>query len=355
MSVAKPVVHGGLQQSELDTLGLTRADVLDLSASFNPAGPHPDVIMAAVEADLRRYPEAGAATLRAQLADLEGVTAAQLLVTAGATAAIHLVAHASLDPGRRALIFGPTFGEYEAAARAAGARIEPRPFASLERGEVGLGDAGDAPLVFVCNPNNPTGGYLEQATVEGLAAAVAATDGTLLLDVAYDPFVEGAWDAEDLVRAGAPVLVVHSLTKLHAIPGIRLGYLTGSEESIARLEARQPSWSVSAQAIAAGLAAARVDRTQRTAALEVGPVRAGLATALREADIEMNEGRANFLLARVGDAPAFRTRLLRGGFAVRDCTSFGLEGWVRVAVPPPGALGRLVTAFVAAFEAGANG
>ena len=346
------VVHGGLQQAELDALGLTRADILDLSASLNPAGPHPDVLIAAVEADLRRYPEPAAASLRNALAGLEGVDPSEVLVTAGATAAIHLAARAFLEAGSRAVIFGPTFGEYASAARAAGAGIDERAFADLEAGHLDLGDLGERPFAFVCNPNNPTGGYLEQSVVEGIAAAVAHRNGVLLLDVAYDAFVEGAWDAEDLVRAGAPVLVAHSMTKLHAIPGVRVGYVTGPASLIARLEASQPSWSVSAQAIAVGLAAVRVDATQREFALEVTATRRALVEALRGAGLEVRDGRANFVLARVDDVDAatFRTRLLRRGFAVRDCASFGLEGWVRVAMPPAGAVRRLVTAFVAARD-----
>ncbi|MEZ4502223.1 MAG: aminotransferase class I/II-fold pyridoxal phosphate-dependent enzyme [Dehalococcoidia bacterium] len=344
------VVHGGLQQAELDALGLTRADVLDLSASLNPSGPHPDVLVAAVEADLRRYPETDAASLREALASLEGVEPSELLVTAGATGAIHLAARMFLGPGSRAVIFGPTFGEYEAAATAAGASIEGRTFADLEAGHLDLSELGERPLAFLCNPNNPTGGYLDQSTIEGVAAAVAHRGGALLLDVAYDAFVEDAWDAEELVRAGAPVLVAHSMTKLHAIPGVRLGYLTGPAELIARLEAGQPSWSVSAQAISAGLAAVRVDATQREAARDAGATRRTLVEALRGAGFEVQDGRANFILARVDDASAFRTRLLRRGFAVRDCASFGLDGWVRIGMPPSGAVRRLAAAFAAARE-----
>jgi histidinol-phosphate/aromatic aminotransferase/cobyric acid decarboxylase-like protein len=128
------------------------------------------------------------------------------------------------------------------------------------------------------------------------------------------------------------------------VPGVRLGYVIGPSERIGRLAALQPSWSVSAQALAAGHAMLAVDRAQREAITEVSAVRALLGSELSTRDIEVVEGRANFLLARVGDAAAFRRALLRRGFAVRDCTSFGLPEWVRIAVPVEAAARRLLSA-----------
>ena len=167
-----------------------------------------------------------------------------------------------------------------------------------------------------------------------------------MLDVAYDAFVENAWDADRLVHAGASVLVVHSMTKLHATPGIRVGYVTGPASLIARLARLQPAWSVSATSLAAGHAMLAVEEPQRIAAREVTQTRAVLMDGLR-ASLDANdvhEGGANFVLARVGDARAFRLALMRRGFLVRDCTSFWLPDWVRIAVPVEVAARRLLRA-----------
>jgi histidinol-phosphate/aromatic aminotransferase/cobyric acid decarboxylase-like protein len=340
------VVHGGLHPSELIALGISPTSVLDLSASLNPRGPHSSVIVAAVEADLRHYPPAHAEPLRDALATRADLDSSQVLVTPGATAAIHLAARALLGPGTACRLFPPTFGEYEAAARAGGATILE---SAIEGPPAAAGGGEPVRLTVLCNPNNPTGDYLERREVEALAATVAAEGGVLLLDVAYDAFVLDAWDADDLVRAGAPVLVVHSMTKLHAIPGIRLGYVTGPAALIEKLGTLQPSWAVGSTAISAGIAAIRVEDQQRQAVTEVTRSREELATALRVAGLEVRPSRANFFLLRVGDAPAFRTRLLHRGFAVRDCTSFGLPEWVRVAVPPEGAVLRLTRAIIEAY------
>jgi histidinol-phosphate/aromatic aminotransferase/cobyric acid decarboxylase-like protein len=100
------------------------------------------------------------------------------------------------------------------------------------------------------------------------------------------------------------------------------------------------------------MAALRVEEQQRWAAAEVTRSRAELTSTLRAAGIEVRDSRANFVLVQVGDAPAFRLRLLRRGFAVRDCTSFGLPEWVRVAVPQEGALTRLGRAFIESYREG---
>ncbi|MGE0228527.1 MAG: histidinol-phosphate transaminase [Dehalococcoidia bacterium] len=339
-----PVTHGGLQPEELRDAGIDPIDVLDLSANLNPFGAHPDVLIAARDADVRRYPPADAAPLRDALARASDLDSAQVLVTAGATAGLHLAVRALLGPGEECALWLPTFGEYEAAVAAAGGRaVEYR---AQPPGFTPDLEVAPAPLGVLCNPNNPTGVYLSREDVEGV---VARLGGTLVLDVAYDAFVEDRWSADDLVRAGLPVVVVHSMTKLHAAPGLRVGYIVASAETVERLASAQPSWPLGAAALAGGLAMVGVDSWQRRALPEVTRVRAFLAQSLTAAGVEVAPSSANFLLVRVGDAAPFRDRLLRRGFAVRDCTSFGLPEWVRVAVPVEAAARRLLTAFLASL------
>jgi histidinol-phosphate/aromatic aminotransferase/cobyric acid decarboxylase-like protein len=339
------VVHGGLHLDELEALGIDPLDVLDLSANLNPFGPHPHVLLTAREPDVRHYPEPHAESLRARIAQSAQLEPAQVLVTPGSTAALHLIARAFLRPGEECALWTPTFGEYAAAIHAAGGtpreyRAEPPAFAPLT-------EVAPAPLAICCNPNNPTGTYLARAEIEALAARVG---GVFALDVAYDAFVDGAWDADDLVRSGGDVLVVHSMTKLHAVPGIRLGYVTGTAERIARLAAHQPSWSVDAMAMAAGPAMLTVDAVQRTALREVTQVRALIHQELTARRFEVTAARANFVMVRVGNAAAVRLALLRRGFAVRDCSSFGLPEWIRIAVPVETAARRLIAALVAVLR-----
>lgn len=324
---ANGVVHGGLDERELRALGVDPGAILDLSANLHPAGPSPTVLEAARSARLDRYPPADAAPLRDAIAAHEGVPAESVLPTPGATAAIHLVARAFLGRGDRAVVVGPTFGEYEAAARAAGAEVEHVTAASEEFVPPKLLPPSD--LAFVANPNNPTGTYLTRAELERWISAARP----LVVDAAYEAFVRGAWDAVDLIREGGSAIVIRSMTKLHAIPGVRLGYVVAAPEVIARLAALQPSWSLDAAAQAAGPVALS-EHAARVALLdEMWATRDRMRAALEGVGADLGPSRANFLLVEVGDAAEVRLALLRHGILVRDCASFGLPSWIRVAVP----------------------
>lgn len=323
------VVHGGIDEAELRALGVDPAGVLDLSANLHPAGPSSAVLEAARNARLDRYASADARPLRAAIAAHEGVPEEWILPTPGATAAIHLVARALLRSGELAAVVGPTFGEYEAAVRAAGADIvhataEPPAFGPPEV-------LPDARLAFVANPNNPTGAHLSRDTLNRWLAP----GRTLVVDAAYEPFVADGWDAVDLVRDGEDVIVIRSMTKLHAIPGIRLGYVIAASEVIAFLAALQPSWSLDSVAQAAGPVALAEHHARVALLEEMWATRGRMLLALRDAGACTAPSMANFLLVEVpgGDARETRLALLRVGILVRDCASFGLPSWVRVAVP----------------------
>jgi histidinol-phosphate/aromatic aminotransferase/cobyric acid decarboxylase-like protein len=343
------VVHGSVQDVELAALGLRREDVIDLSANLHPAGPDPAVIEAARAAALDRYPPPDAGPLREAIAAHHGLDPAMVLVTPGATAAIHLVARTLIEVGDAAAIFPPTFGEYRAALDLAGACVREHPAASPAF-EVPVAAVEPAALAFLCRPNNPTGTALSGSDVTQLLDRL--TGGTLVLDVAYAPFLDGedGLDAHALMRSGAPVVAVHSMTKLHAIPGLRLGYVVANKATIARIEAAQPSWSIDAPAFDAGLVAIGQAEARRALLAELPATRDRMRAAFEAAGCATAPGRANFLLAEVGDASAARAALLRRGFAVRDCTSFGLPGWVRVAVPASPVGDRFIEVLPAALR-----
>ncbi len=339
------VVHGGVQPEELRALGLDPADVLDLSANLHPAGPDAAVIEAARTAQLDRYPAPDAAPLRAAIARASGLDPSQVLVTPGATAALHLVARALLHEGDRCAILGPTFGEYAAATLAAGGVPVPiEACAPAFDPPVDDPRIEDAAMTVLCNPNNPTGRYLSRDAV----ASLAERSRVLVLDAAYSDFVADAWDPDGLVRDGLPVVVVHSMTKLHAIPGLRLGYVASTPTTTARLARLLPAWSVDAAAQAAGLVAIG-QHAERIALLAGLPeARDRLAEACADVGWAVVGGAANFILARTGDGAATRLALLRHGIAVRDCASFGLPEWVRIAVPGASSVGRVAEAIRAA-------
>lgn len=337
------VVHGGLDDRELRALGLDPAGVLDLSANLHPDGPPPAVIEAFRTADVSRYPSPDAAPLRQAIAALHEVDERCVIVTPGASTAIYLVLSALAAPGDRCAIFPPTFGEYARGIEATGAAIVPYATAP-PRFSPSL--TTDVDLAVLCNPNNPTGRHLARTEVE----AIAARAGVLVLDAAYDWAVEDPWDATELVREGASVVVIHSMTKLFAMPGLRVGYILAPPEITDRVRLRQPPWPVGAPEIAAGLAAIGTIEERRHALPDLQPRRGILEATFNALGCRTTASAANFVLAEVGDAPAFRSAMLARGFAVRDATSFGLPAWVRIAVPPEAHLSHLTAAIEACLR-----
>jgi histidinol-phosphate aminotransferase len=172
--------------------------------------------------------------------------------------------------------------------------------------------------------------------------AEAATPGILIIDEAYVPFVEEPWDATALLEMGNVVLL-RSMTKDHALAGVRLGYALGSAKVLDSLKIYQPFWSVNTVAQAAGLAAIADRRHVAQAKKIVTEARAYLHTALEEMGAHALPASANFLLVKVGNARSIRTALLKRGICVRDCTSFGLPQYIRIAVRTVPECQKLIT------------
>ena len=292
-AVPAPGDHGGDGARVAAALGVDPAAVLDLSASLNPLAPDPGQVVAEHVDSIGRYPDAGPAT-RA-LAAAMGVGAEHLLLTNGGAEAIALVAQ---ELGR--------------------GWAHPCDFA-LYRRHLAEVDAGGPR--FRSDPHNPTG------LLAGPAQEAA------VWDEAFYPLATGRW------TGGGRPLVVGSLTKLFACPGLRVGYLlAGEAELVDRLARRQPGWAVN------GLACAALPGLLETADLEawaagVAELRGALVALLDEHGLDPQPSDANYVLC--ARAAGLRERLARHGVVVRDCTSFGLPGQARVAVPHEAGLARL--------------
>jgi histidinol-phosphate aminotransferase len=342
--------HGGVHEADLAETGLRPADVLDFSTSLNPLGPPPAVRRALAELDPSRYPDPACTALRRALAERLSVDAAQILVGNGSTELIHLAVRLFVRRGQRPIVLAPTFSEFERAVEAAGGHVYPwtataqRGFRWALRNKPAVLERVRPPLVWLCNPNNPTGVYLGREQVQQLAFGL--TDGPLLLDEAYVSFVENPWSSLELATGGRAI-VLRSMTKDYAIPGLRLGYMVAHADVVAAAAALQPEWSVNAAAQAAGLAALAVDGYLDEGRRVAAEAKAYLTRALGALGYEINAGAANFILVRVGDAGAARRALLQRGIAVRDCTSFGLPQFIRLGMRRLDDCRRLVEAMAA--------
>jgi histidinol-phosphate aminotransferase len=330
----QPVAHGSVAAAELASFGLVPADVFDFSVNTNPLGPAPSVLEALESTDWTRYPGDDEAPLRRGLALQAGVRPDQVALGNGSAELLWLIALSVMRPGDRVAVLGPTFGEYARAARVVGADVlEARTLAELAA----------ARAVFVCNPNNPTGALLPRRDVQQLL--LAPPDRLVVLDEAYASFVgEQRWRSEPLLPEHPNLVILRSLTKDHALPGLRLGYLLASADLAGAVESVRPPWSVNAGALRAGLAtlepaaAAHVERAQALVATS----REILTAGFRKLGYPVQPSAANFVLVQVGDAPTFRRALLPHGMVLRDCTSFGLPEHVRIACRLPEQCHRLL-------------
>src|SRR5437016_6609739 len=171
-----PRVHGGACEDELHALGLEPETIVDFSTCLNPYGPCPAVIRAVRSARIDRYPDPSARAARAALANVLDVDPDELVLGNGAADLLWTVARTLLRPGRTVVIVEPTFSEFRAAARAAGARIAELRTDAAEGFHVDLARVGTllerapADLLYLCDPNNPTGTVIPAAEIARLAA-----------------------------------------------------------------------------------------------------------------------------------------------------------------------------------------
>ena len=335
--------HGDLVSRSLEVRG---GELLDFSQNINPFGAPRNALEAARRAlyeDSGRYPDLGYTGLREAMATYLGVGAEMVVPTNGGAEALFLAARAAATGGR-ALVLEPTFSEYAAAARASGMepvrRVARRREEGLRWDPTSYRDLEGVSVVFLCNPNNPTGDMLGRDEVLEVATCVQEAGAVLVVDEAFADFVPGI-SVTDMVDRG--LWVARSFTKFFAIPGLRLGCLVCDDAG--RVQALQPSWPVNAVAAAAGIAAVR-DRGFAEASIgEVASLREDLFRALDALPgLQPFPGAANFLL--VSGPEGLPGRLARRGVLVRGCGPFHGLGpeYFRVAVRDAEENGRLVAA-----------
>jgi len=334
--------HGGNVFAVARSLGIPPEAIIDFSASINPLGMAPGVRGALADCveHLLHYPDKGAAELRECLASYHGVSPAQVAVANGSTELIHLLPR--LVPGVRALIIAPAFAEYACALERSGWQIDYFTLAREEGFSLSLPRlaqqlAGSYDMLFVCNPGNPTGALIPKEDIAVLLKMCQESGTFLVLDEAFIDFCEEE-SAKDLIASYPRAVLLRSMTKFFAIPGLRLGYAIGAQETIGAIASLQDPWSVNTAAQVAGIAslsdAAYCERTRSYVAVERDRLAAGLA---KLPGLTVFPSRANYLLARISNgtgAAEVRSQLLESGVLIRDCGNFeGLDGsFFRVAV-----------------------
>jgi threonine-phosphate decarboxylase len=232
--------------------------IVDFSASINPLGPSAAGLRAirAALKQIAHYPDPDCWKVRQELAQQCGVVPDMILVGNGSTELIHLLPRALAI--KSALIIGPTFEEYARALTDAGSSVQYVHARGEERFRPPLEEAlrqlSTIPTirtrfdaVFLCNPNNPTGQVMNRRAVLELAEAVDRQQGWLIVDEAFIDYCQNQSVVSGLSRFPR-MMLLRSLTKFYAMPGLRLGYVVGASKVVDRLKDLQPPWSVNSLA-----------------------------------------------------------------------------------------------------------
>jgi threonine-phosphate decarboxylase len=313
-------------------------DVLDFSSNVNPFGPPQSVRHALAALDPAPYPDRGCQKLRHALAEHHRCTPNEVLIGNGSNELIHLVARALLRLGDHVLVIEPTFAEYAHAARLAGAAVISWRTCAANDFRIDCAALGDLVrqtqprLVWLCAPNNPTGVALPATDLQTLAAQCAAHGSYLVVDRAYagTERPDNEITPRD-VGHEQHVIVLHSMTKVYALAGLRLGYMLAATDLIARIAAYQPAWSVNSAAQVTGLAVLRDHEFVHATLPHWWQSSDGLRAGLTSLGLQVLPSALPFMLVQTGDGAHTRGALLGHGCVVRDCASFGLPEYVRVA------------------------
>jgi histidinol-phosphate aminotransferase len=347
-----PYVPGPSLDELKTSLGL--AEVAKLNWNEGLFGPLPGVLdAAAAELDHAwEYPEHAYLQLRRAIGAEIGVAADWILPGHGIQTLILTLAAVFLSPGERVVVSDPTYAMYAQASRAAGAVVQrvdsPELHLDLER----MADAARrtrARMVWVCDPNNPTGSLLEADEWRAFIRALPE-DCVVAADEAYMDFVapDARLRREDDIAAGRPVIVLRTFSKIFGLAGLRLGYAVATPGLIPYLQSVQEPFNVNRPALVAGLAS--LGRPNEVAERRVATARARerLAGGLADAGIEPLPSAANFVLVRHGAEDAeLGEGLLRRGIVIRSGAELGLPGWARITVGPEPLMDQVATALPA--------
>ena len=330
--------HGGRREDAARRFGIPREELLDFSASINLLGPSPAVLPAlrAASLEIHHYPEERSDTFCRKVAAYLGVFPDEIVPGNGSIEVIYWLA-AALRP-KRVLIVEPTFSEYRRACEASGAECVSF---MLEEGEgfaldVDRLDPEGFDLVFVCNPNNPTGYLAPIDEVKFLWHHCREAGAGLVVDEA---FVDFSGSEQSILTYGVreDLFVIRSFTKSHALAGMRTGCLVADSGFAGKLISRMPPWNLNSFALAA-LGASLADWSYMAQSRhENAAARSRLmADLMAIPGIEPLASEANFLLCRLsgGGSAELVEKLGRQGILVRDCRSFHRlqDRYIRVAV-----------------------
>lgn len=325
----RPIEHVAREQ------GLDPAEISKLASNENPLGMSRQARLAAKRclAEMFRYPDGDCYYLREKLAAKLNVQPRQLIFGCGSNEIIEFIGHCFMAPGRSSISSQYAFIVYKLVAQMFGTDAVEVPAPALEHDMVRMAKAirPDTSVVFICNPNNPTGTLVRDAAVRRFMDKVPE-DVLVVFDEAYAEICLGPMpDTLRYVREGRPnAMVLRSFSKAYGLAGLRIGYGVAAEPLIQALEkARQP-FNVNRLAQEAALAALDDDAFVRRSRALFRRSRAFVEKACEDMGLDYTRSYANFMLIKVGDAARVNAGLTKRGVIVRPVAGYGLPEYIRI-------------------------
>jgi histidinol-phosphate aminotransferase len=330
--------------------GLPAKEIIKLASNENPLGPSPAALAAIQQAvqNLHLYPDGNAYYLKSKLAERLGVDHANLILGNGSNEIIEFVGHALIQPGSDVIVSQYCFAVYPIVTKLFGGNLITVPAARNYGHDLGaMLDAvtENTRVMFVANPNNPTGTLAPRGDVVRLINELPSSV-LLVMDEAYLEFLEDPIDLLPLVRLGFKpnLILMRTFSKIYGLAGLRLGYGIGHPEFIAALEKVRQPFNINSLIQAGALAALydnehlRRTRHNNTQGLSF------FVREFRQMNLEYVPSAANFILVKVGDGQGVFEQLQKRGVIVRPMAGYNLPQWIRISIGTPGENSRCMAA-----------
>jgi histidinol-phosphate aminotransferase len=316
-------------------LGCAPSEIVKLASNENPLGPSPKAIEAMRDAieNAHLYPDGGAFYLRNAIAKKLSVSPDHIMVGNGSNEIIELLAHAFLEWGDAIVTSEHAFVAYKIIARLFGAETIEAPSRDYGHDLDALLDAitDRTELIFIANPNNPTGTLLSADAIERFMARVPP-EVLVVFDEAYYEFVDEMPDTLRYMREGQNVVTLRTFSKIHGLASLRVGYGIARPELIEVMQKTRQPFNVNGIAQAGALSALADEEHQRETKRLVDEGRTFFAKEFAAMQLPFVPSAANFVLVNVGDGLAVFRALLQRKVIVRAMKGYNLPAWVRITI-----------------------
>jgi len=336
-------------------VGLDPDAIIKLASNENPVGPSPKAMKAMREALQKGhlYPDGGGFCLCKAVAAKLGLAPENVILGNGSNEVLEFLGHAFLNPGDDVVTSQHAFIVYKLVATSFGARTIEVPSTDYHQDIDGILAAvtSKTRLIFVPNPNNPTGTLLSQDEIDRLVSRTSEKV-IVVFDEAYFEFLDDPPDTLRFVREGRNIVVLRTFSKIHGLAGLRVGYAVGPADLVQVLHKTRQPFNVNSIAQAGALAALEDDEHVRETKRVVDEGRAYLHEQFTKMRIPFVPGTANFVMVRVGDGHTIFDKLLKEGVIVRPLKGYNLPEWVRISVGTMEENQKLIAALKKTIEQG---